>query len=756
MRYPSLLAAILVSTLAWGQDALPKDRHDAPFPQEIPTHFRESDGLPSANALTVAVLPDGGVLASTDAGLAAFDGEAWSPVDSPDFTVRHILAFGDTVWLGGSGLGRYTLSSGAWLEVRLSAGEEVTALALSSDGAMLAVGTTTGVAMYEGIERAAFYATESPVRGIVLDGEQSAVATDAGLFLGRPSDTFFADAQVYPADERYSWAPMEVRGLAKTGDAIWFGCRNGAGVWTDAGWSLFTGSEGLPYGNFTCAEPGESHGVIWFGTERGAIRYDGVSWAYRASLRWLADDRVNAIAVAPDGTAWIATPKGVSRIERRMMTLDEKAEYYVEVADERHTRMGYVARTVLEAPGDLTRTKVIPTPNDGSYIGVFGAAQSFRYAVTKDADAKRRADAAFDRVKLLFDATGIKGFPARAVVSADGPDPNANFGESYNLERMKEDPQWKNILPRWPKSADGKYYWYCDTSSDETAGLYFFLAVYYDLATETDEEKAAVRQVVHDMTSHIVDNGWRLIDHDGKPTRWANWSPEYCNGPGWSDRGLQAMQMLSYLNVAHHVTGDQKFLDAAKYLRDEHDYHVMAMNSRSKYPPTSYVPWDDNLAFQSHYGLIRYEKDPELRARYAKALDQDWLFVSQKRDAYYNIAYAALMPEDQAEDAAVMRAEKAKALTDAYRTLRGLPLDLIRFDMANSHRLDVTMDTRARQDAGIGWLRNGDALPIEERPHIRISADAFLIDGGQGGLIEYEGSIFLLPYYMGRYYGFIE
>jgi hypothetical protein len=563
------------------------------------------------------------------------------------------------------------------------------------------------------------------------------------------------------ADGNYSWAPVEVGALVAAGDAVWFGAKNGVGRRDASGWKLFTGKEGLPYDHFTCAAAGEP-GVVWFGTERGAIRYDGKQWAYRAGRRWLPDDRVNAIAIANDGTAWIATPKGVSRIERKKMDMAEKAAWYEKIVDERHTRMGFVVRCSFKEEGKLATSWINHTDNDGLYTAMYGAAEAFRYGATKDPEAKARAKRSFEALKLLVDVTGIPGFPARAVIPSDWPDdPNKTMGAAMNKAEQKNDPLWKDILPRWPKSADGKYLWKCDTSSDEIAGHYFFYGVYYDLVAESPEEKAAVVTQVRAITNHIVDHGFRLVDHDGKPTRWGDWSPEYVNSMdgGWGDRGLQAVEILSFLSVAQHVTGDQKFADAAKYLRDKYAYHINAVYGRRVFPPDFVVPWDDNLAFLSYYGLLKYEKDPELIKAYRMSLDTNWLFVSRKNDPFYNFVYGAVLPEkDKPVAENGVYADFPKILGKGVETLRGAPLLLLGWEMKNSHRLDIALDQTPRQRAAYGWSAvTNEALPIEERCQIRINSDHFDLDKKMdGGKCEYEGTFYLLPYYLGLYHGFLK
>jgi hypothetical protein len=132
---------------------------------------------------------------------------------------------------------------------------------------------------------------------------------------------------------------------------------------------------------------------------------------------------------------------------------------------------------------------------------------------------------------------------------------------------LQRDPRWKRIALRWPKSADGKWYWKCDTSSDELDGHFFLYACYYDLVAETEAERQPVREVVTAIIDHLLTHDFNLVDHDGKPTRWARFGPSTLNDPGWiEERGLNSLSILSYLAVAEHVTGEKRFRDALVHL----------------------------------------------------------------------------------------------------------------------------------------------------------------------------------------------
>lgn len=53
--------------------------------------------------------------------------------------------------------------------------------------------------------------------------------------------------------------------------------------------------------------------------------------------------------------------------------------------------------------------------NDGGYTGDYLAAQSYRFAITKDPNARREAVNTFQALRWLERMTGLPGFPARAV-----------------------------------------------------------------------------------------------------------------------------------------------------------------------------------------------------------------------------------------------------------------------------------------------------------------------------------------------------
>ncbi len=622
-----------------------------------------------------------------------------------------------------------------------------------------------------------------------------------GLFIkGKIKDEW---TEIFPADNNYSWKLSNVSVMqVDTKGRLWFGSNEGVGYLYDGQWKLFTGKEGLPFKYFTCISKAPD-GSVWFGTMKGAIRADGEKFYYRFSRRWLPDDHVNDIFTGKDGTTWFATNKGISRITFQPLSLEEKAGIFTAQVESRHNRMGFIAQNKLNIRYDVNSWEPAISDNDGMYTAMYGSAQAFRYAVTGSPDAKKLALRSFEACKWLVDITHEKGFPARVIIPLDWPEPvNEQYSHEYNIRKQKEDPFWKDIVPRFVKSKDGKYLWKCDTSSDELAGHYFFYGIYYDLVADTEEEKQQVREVVGDITDHLIRHGLYLQDHDGKPTRWANFSPEFLNSVwGWDQRGLNSMMMLSFLNVAYHITKNPEYQKTAKMLRDKYNYHINAMLSKMYFPPEDVVPWDNNLCLMSMYGLLNYEDDPELIMMYRESLENAWLHISKQKSAFWNTLYAAQAIKfnalvdkgtyntgkvftnagNYAEFTSRELYKTDYKTEDILETLQKLPLDLIGYRMDNRHRLDIVFDPTPGQVVNEGWRPvnperpdntfeyavenlqktgwhiDGKALPIDERCHVRLDRDGFVLDATEGsGYSENEGTMYLLPYYMARYHGLIK
>lgn len=596
------------------------------------------------------------------------------------------------------------------------------------------------------------------------------VASSGGLLRQRPDGW----GMVGIADGRgRGWAVNDVRGVAfdATG-RLWVAVPAGVISGDGENWTFYEGRDGLPYADFTGVSAG-GDGSVWFGTRKGAVRFDGSHWAYRQGRRWLPGDDVRALAVGAEGQAWVVTGGGVGVLERRSMTLADKAVHYEDEIERclLRTPLGYLSEVGLGAPGDRSKIVYSDSDNDGLWTAMYGAGECFAYAATRRPEFRARAKKVFEALRFLQKVTQggphspPKGFVARTIRPVEWPDPNVGRLEADRRDRENGDRLWKVYEPRWPKSADGRWYWKSDTSSDELDGHYFFYARYYDLVAD-DAEKERVREVVRDLTDHLVNHDFCLVDHDGTPTRWGRFGPKDLNGnpDWWVERGLNSLSMLSYLAVAHHVTGEARFLEASRRLIADHGYAVNVMNPKTQTGMGSGNHSDDEMGFMCFYNLLSYTTETVWRPKWLYAFHAYAALENPEMNPFFHFAYAAFgRGRTYRNPWGEFPIEPWSGwLDDSLATLRGFPLDRCNWAHQNSHRLDLvrlapqqSVDIYEPRTAGRGHRVNGKVLPVEERHFNHWNTDPWRLDYGGDGRELASGTVYLLPYYMGLHHGFI-
>lgn len=472
-------------------------------------------------------------------------------------------------------------------------------------------------------------------------------------------------------------------------------------------------------------------GAVWLGSEEGAARFDPKAshrwdrWQYFHGRRWLQDNDVQNIHVEERDRLrkiWIRTKTGVSLIEWRPMTLEQKAAHYEKMIDDRHVRHGFISDCGLFAPGDTSASQTGDSDNDGLWTAMYLAAEAYRYAVTGSEDALQKARRSIRALIRLEEITGISGFFARSFTSVDEPPPGS--GE-------------------WHPTPDGKWLWKGDTSSDEAVGHYYAYAIYYDLVA-TEEEKAEMADVLSRITDHIMENDWNLIDVDGKPTRWGVWGMEYFKTPeGEYEEALRSLELLSMLKTAHHITGNPKY-DRAYRDRLDHGYGTNTLYYRRWISEEWEINFsDDELYYLSAFPLLQYENDPALRDNYLASVRFTWGQIRPDMNPLWNFMSVASGAGSMTDE----------ILRESLMTLERIPLDLVEWRMENSHRIDIRLRPQADRS---GRPQTTFVLPPDERRIHKWNTNPFIPDGGGNGTREEAPTYWLLPYWMGRYYGWIE
>jgi len=555
---------------------------------------------------------------------------------------------------------------------------------------------------------------DAAIRATCESGGSVWAATDRGLAMVDGDRVRWSEAS---ADGLLSSDCRDV--AADRAGMVWIATDRGVSVTDGHGhWLRLTGAEGLPVEDVRCIALGPN-GDRWFGTWRGVCRLREGEFSYFAGRRWLPSDDVLDLAVDRNGAAWVRTPSGVGQIASKPMTLEEKAERFLTRLRQRHIRHGLSVECRFESENDLTRYRLDASDNDGLWTALYVAAESFRYAVTRADDARRNARDSMMALVKLEEITGIRGFPARSMIRP-GEDVNQSGGE-------------------WHPSPDGQWIWKGDTSSDELDGHYFAYAIYYDLVAD-EEGRRILRETIARITDHLLDHEYSLIDLDGQPTRWAVFGPQALNdSPQWAvERGLNSLSMLSHLNVAYHLTRNERYRRAHDELVREHGYALNAVTQKVLIPGEVNHS-DDELAFLCYYPALLYERDPDVRALLLASIERSWRIEQPERNPFFNFVYGAVTGKPCDVEA-------------AERTLREYPMEIRDWRMENSHRADIMVDPRSGR---FDETQSTRVLPYSERCFLKWNGNPYRLDSGGDGLSEDDGAAFLLPYWMGRYYGFV-
>lgn len=469
------------------------------------------------------------------------------------------------------------------------------------------------------------------------------------------------------------------------------------------------------------------NGRIWAGTDEGAFMEDSAGlYRYFASRRWLNDNRVKSLAADAEGNVYLLTPSGLNRIGFPAHTLAEKAAYFEKKIRERHIRYGFIANLHLRSAGDAGSSEMADTDNDGLWSAFYLGSQAFRYAVTREPKAKRYAWEGFEAFERILSVNQLKGFPSRT------------------FERKG----YKNSDPeRWRDSPDPEWEWKGHTSSDEFVAYIWIAAVLHEMVAETPDEKQRVAAFIDKIMTHIIDNKYYFVDIDGKPTLWGRWNPEYIN---WypetiGDRKLGSTTIIAGLQLGYALTGKQKYKDEALRLMNKHGYlkNILVDYRKITYT-TGYKHmgidmgtggWnhsDDEMAFLTYWVLYRYAFTGELKKQYAGVIRNHWELERPEKNAVWNLITLATAGD-----------------YDADATLwwmRTFPMDLVTWQIKNSHRKDITPIPANFREQTTERL-----IPLDEQPVHRHNANAFDLDGGGKGITELAGDEYLLPYWMARY-----
>jgi hypothetical protein len=147
------------------------------------------------------------------------------------------------------------------------------------------------------------------------------------------------------------------------------------------------------------------------------------------------------------------------------------------------------------------------------------------------------------------------------------------------------------------------------------------------------------------------------------------------------------------------------------------------------------------MYFLAYWGLYPYSIDSTLKTKYREAIRDHWNFKRPAKDGLWNLCYGILT--------------KAPAfdLDETIWELKRMPMDLITWGIHNTGRKDLVYIGE-----NIMNQPTKEVLPPDERPQNKHNRNLFDMDekGGNGSAELGGGDVYLLPYWMGRYFGVIS
>src|SRR5690242_7680657 len=362
------------------------------------------------------------------------------------------------------------------------------------------------------------------------------------------------------------------------------------------------------------------------------------------------------------------------------------------------------------ASPDYTTVVSYNRSGDGAiWTGHYLAAESYRYAVKQSADALDAVRKALNGVQSLVDVTSPldpdvlarswvpQSSPYLGKITADEGH-NGMYASVYNGEPV---------------------YWIGNTSRDQYAGVFLGLAVVYDLVPDNAVRSQAAALVTR-LLDYLIPHGWSVQMPDGS---------YYTTFLGRPDQELVLLQIARHVNPAKYDALYTAFATA--------NASLVIAPIRAECADTYGSYYKFNLDYATFFDLVRLEpsSSPYLTF-YTTAYSQLRQCTAKHQNAHFNMIDRALRGPNGRRDSST-------------RNYLGLWLERTRRD----YYTDVS-----GKYAACGTNQACDIVAVNDRPNTDFlwQRSPQLLYGGGDGTIETAGIDYLLPYWMGRYYGVVS
>jgi hypothetical protein len=373
---------------------------------------------------------------------------------------------------------------------------------------------------------------------------------------------------------------------------------------------------------------------------------------------------------------------------------------------QRHLPYGTILDPIFASPVSDQIVGYTRAADSLIWTGHYLAAESFRYRVTGSPEALENVKRAVASIRALNDITGTNLmarclFPVDSVYAPGIIAEESHHGIHRNFLNGRE------------------YYWLGNTSRDAYSGAMFGLGVAYDLVGNA-EIRSEISLLVTRMLDFLIAHGWFVVMPDGSISTTFVTNPD---------------QRLSFLIVGRRVNSSRfSSIYESERLADTSTVgtaiYFDLLDDHSSY-------FKFNLDTINLYNLIRLEGNFIFRANYMQVYNVLRRTTDDHGNAHFNMIDRALKGSDARRDAEtrdLLWQWLQRPRRDLFRDWRGDP----RYPACGDDRACGPIAVVDRVNTDFLWQRS-----------------PFLLFGGGGGTIETAGIDYILPYWMGRYYGVI-
>jgi hypothetical protein len=421
--------------------------------------------------------------------------------------------------------------------------------------------------------------------------------------------------------------------------------------------------------------------------------------------------------------------------------MKSKAAQFLEIYEKKHIWHGWSLN--MFKPDDPNGDYQLSTYGDSSFMGgQCTLAMAFRQAVEKTPESLATIRTLTDGWRFFQRLTGVPGLSGRGFAWKDDPSENG----------MKEGPFWPDDPNATKYKGTGEFdgwVWIGDASRDQYSGAVLGNALAYDLVDDP-QVKENTRTFLTALADHVWDNGLKIMDPGGRMTKYGDMDGEKWEGFPVPN-GQSAVCDLAWFKTAYHVSGEERF---AKYYRElavkrkyvdiMRDYQWVYMGYSTKY-------YNVYMSNENWYILMRLENDPAFIQRY-REIYRDTLWLNTKDTA---TTRRGIREANAVTGPWYMYSTGDRDPEVLYDTL----WQMTQFQdppfrdhvVENSKDPDIVKNPAASEPEAMYPLpfykRAGDMVVWHRSP--------YALDGGSDSGEERTGCDYLLPYYMGRYYGYI-